>query len=212
MSKFGHLSVEETNIVRESLDVGHDLDQRQFGRNYIYYVGQLAILKENNETSELITDANSNYRLSQLDYFPVRGERQIIGTRYIAKIFAGERTELAFWADIKYSLIDVNKGSGSLVLAQPDKDDETRTFRVDANITPTVIVPSKSFYTLIADSNGSGLVVSSYYGSSFSWEDAKYNVEVGQAEVDTKEGKIPVPVSFRRFADADALKRYESHL
>lgn len=157
----------------------------------------LAELDETGSLSEHCTDTGADFLFSRLDYYD---SDCIIASRFVAKILAGKRTELAYWSeDAPAKRLTVHQGLGSLVIGKPGIDGgDTTVFNLDPEVTPEIILPSGRFYTFEANQNTTKpFVVSGLYYEEVDWGDLESYIDPGQKMLQSRDGLVKVPDDFR---------------
>lgn len=208
MSQLNELGYAEPEAVRElehksGAHCSFD-DLKRLGRNI---VPRVAKLDSSGAIEEHITEEGGNYSISVIDYlkyddspaYPYR----VAASRVIASIERGQRTELVYRTHrATDGKLLIHRGQGSFMIGQPD-DNRTRTFTLDAEVTPAVNLSPRTFYTVRASSwarTTEPLVVSTLSVGGFNGEDAEITVEHDRSRVqdtvETPEGTLKVPIEF----------------
>lgn len=142
-------------------------------------------------------EEGADYYFSQIDYRRGPTDRTR-ASRMIATIFAGKRTELAYWTEAApQKEIDIPQGSGTFVVGCAETA-KTRELQVDAEFTPQVVLPPGHFYTFVGDSEHQPLIVSGFYSPPVDFSELEIIVPTDVLVVDTPDGLFNVPEAFRK--------------
>lgn len=151
-------------------------------------------------TAQHITETGADFHFSRLDY--LRGSTEVRASRMIAHIMSGKRTELAYWqAHAPAKKLAVHRGIGALVIGRA-ADQSTAVFRLDSEVTSSIVLPPGHFYTFEASPESpEPLIVSGLYEEGESFEGLELYFEPGQTRIETTKGELAVPEEY--------VKRYQ---
>ena len=158
---------------------------------------RLVQFDETGRIDEHITAAGADYFFSRLDYLTAKNK--VVASRYIAKIMAGKRTEIAYWTKAAPSKhLNVHMGEGVLIVSKPD-DPSIDEIQLDPISMPRLTLPSGNIYAIkAADQTPEPLVVSGLYMHNVDWGELEIVVQPGQESIEVSdEGAIIVPEGFR---------------
>lgn len=195
LCEFGY--VEDPEAVREfGRDHGAHFawrDAKRFGHRV---TPKLAMLDEAGNTEKQIEEGGANYLYSRVDYLKEDGAyRKVDAAREIAQIPRGERVELAL-STLSELEIDIHQGEGMFMVGRPGEN-QVKTFMLDSEITPSITLPIRSFYTLKAASWAAGPLIISCFRSSADPEIVvEHDPATVQDTIETDEGPILVPIEF----------------